>query len=146
VTMTFEQIRRFAQAPEGLARHLSESAAVMVDSVLGSTGNEGLEVLRFLFLSEFFEVVLTGPRENFKWLARFPNGYGASVIRNTNSYGGDSGLFELAVMSPGLSPGSSEVDYTTPITSDVRGFLSPGEAAALVWLISKLPTHPNANR
>ena len=31
-------------------------------------------------------------------LYSFPNGYGASVIKHKGSYGGDKGLWELAVL------------------------------------------------
>jgi len=47
----------------------------------------------------------------------FPNGYTASVV----SYGGDQGLYELAVMR------DDEVVYDTPITSDVLSHLTPEE-------------------
>jgi len=49
---------------------------------------------------------------------QFPNGYTASVIRGRCSYGGDDGLYELAVMHDG------ELIYDTPVTSDVEGFCS----------------------
>lgn len=48
----------------------------------------------------------------------FKNGYSASVSCHEFSYGGDQGLFEIAVMHNG------EIDYTTPITSDVLGYLT----------------------
>ena len=48
----------------------------------------------------------------------FPNGYGASVIKHDGSYGGKSGLWELAVLNNG------ELDYTTGITEDVIGHLT----------------------
>ena len=46
----------------------------------------------------------------------FPNGYGASVINNNASYG-----LELGVLYDG------ELDYSTPITSDVVGFIENEE-------------------
>ena len=50
--------------------------------------------------------------------ADFPNGYRASVIRGPHTYGGDRGLYELAVLRGG------KVVYDTPITDDVLGYLS----------------------
>ena len=41
----------------------------------------------------------------------FENGYGASVVRHEYSYGGKSGLYELAVLDS-----SGDLTYDTPIT------------------------------
>lgn len=64
----------------------------------------------------------------------FDNGRGASVIRFHGSHGGDAGLYELAVLD---SAGS--LDYTTPITSDVIGWLTEGEVTSLLRQIADLP-------
>jgi hypothetical protein len=69
--------------------------------------------------------------------AFFPNGYGASVIRGPASYGGDEGLYELAVLK-----GSAEdfnLDYTTPLTDDVLGHLSPEDVTEALRQIAALP-------
>ena len=50
---------------------------------------------------------------------QFPNGYGASIIKNSVSYGGKSGLYELAVLDE-----NSDITYDTPITNDVLGYLT----------------------
>ena len=63
----------------------------------------------------------------------FPNGYSASVIRSPYSYGGEFGLYELAVMSGG------SLDYSTPITDDVLGRLSEDEVTAALQQIAALP-------
>jgi hypothetical protein len=52
----------------------------------------------------------------------FPNGYGASVIKHDGSYGGNLGLWELAVLDD-----EGSLCYSTPITSDVIGHLSDEE-------------------
>lgn len=52
---------------------------------------------------------------------RFPNGYGASVIKNAISYGGDEGLWEVGVLK--FQANEPYLDYTTPITDDVIGYL-----------------------
>ena len=49
----------------------------------------------------------------------FQNGYGASVIKHDYSYGGKSGLWELAVLD-----NMGQVDSTTQITNDVIGHLT----------------------
>lgn len=53
---------------------------------------------------------------------KFPNGYGASVIRHKGSYGFKNGLWELAVLDS-----SGDLCYSTPITNDVIGYLTDEE-------------------
>ena len=81
----------------------------------------------------------------------FENRYGASVIRAghgtnsfTSSYGADEGLFELAVMicEPGEDPHDYEnygIDYTTPITDDVIGWLTENAVEKLLEKVASLP-------
>ena len=49
---------------------------------------------------------------------KFPNGYGASIVKHDGSYGGKSGLWELAVLE------GEELCYTSGITEDVVGHLT----------------------
>lgn len=70
-------------------------------------------------------------------LHRFENGYGASVIQGPYSYGGDEGLYELAVIVwEGLA---YELTYDTPITDDVLGYLTPEEVDEALARIEALP-------
>jgi hypothetical protein len=70
---------------------------------------------------------------------RFGNGFGASVIRSSYSYGGRSGLFELAVLKfDGESDRDYEITYDTPITSDVEGHLTDEAVDALLDRIQAL--------
>jgi hypothetical protein len=64
---------------------------------------------------------------------KFPNGYGASVVRGTFTYGGGRGLFELALL--GLD---GEICYAPPITDGVVGYLSPKEVIQILEDIRKL--------
>lgn len=70
---------------------------------------------------------------NQQAIAEFPNGYVASVIRGPWTYGGDRGLYELAVMRDGV------VVYDTPITDDVIGYLQPDDVTRLLADIAALP-------
>ena len=63
----------------------------------------------------------------------FANGYGASVIRNSYSYGHEYGLYELAVLKDG------RLCYSTPITSNVIGYLTADEVAEHLSQIEELP-------
>lgn len=47
------------------------------------------------------------------------------MVRHSGTYGGRSGLYELAVLNG--TQAKSELCYTTPITGDVLGYLTPEE-------------------
>ena len=51
------------------------------------------------------------------YVYEFENGYGASVVSHDVSYGGDRGLYEIAVLDSG-----GDLCYSTPITEDVIGY------------------------
>jgi hypothetical protein len=69
---------------------------------------------------------------------RFENNYGASVVRNPFSYGGASGLWELAVIRFN-EDNSFDLDYDTPITDDVIGYLTNEEVEEILQKIKQLP-------
>jgi len=69
---------------------------------------------------------------------KFDNNYGASVVKGEHTYGGDEGLWELAVVIFDTS-GGFNLCYTTPITSDVEGHLSDDEVEVLLAKIEALP-------
>lgn len=49
---------------------------------------------------------------------KFDNGWGISVIQNEFSYGGWSGLYEIAVLNS-----KEEISYESGLTEDVVGWL-----------------------
>ena len=63
---------------------------------------------------------------------KFPNGYGASVVKHQFSYGGKSDLWELAVLK------GEDLCYTTPLTSDVLGWLTDEDVQRGLKEIAKL--------
>ena len=62
----------------------------------------------------------------------FDHGYGASIVCTPFTYGGDKGLYELAVLK------DDELCYDTPITSDVIGYLRPEDVTDVMEKIQKL--------
>lgn len=59
-------------------------------------------------------------------LLRFPNGFGASVIQNSYSYGGSEGLWEVGVTRyRSDDPDDWMLCYDTDVTEDVVGHLIP---------------------
>lgn len=73
-------------------------------------------------------------------LFKFENGYGASVVSNEFSYGGDKGLWELAVVLVYENEGrlSWKLTYDTPITEDVLGWLTWEEVEETLKQIEEL--------
>ena len=70
--------------------------------------------------------------EGIQYEYSFPNGYGASVIKTTYSYGGEAGLWELAVLY------QDELCYTSGITEDVIGHLDSKKVKSLLEQIYEL--------
>ena len=70
-----------------------------------------------------------------KW--KFPNGFGASVIRHQYSYGGPSYLWELAILGK-----DDSLCYDTEITDDVIGHLTEDEVDEILRKIENLPEAP----
>ena len=64
---------------------------------------------------------------------QFENGYGASVVKGEYTYGGKDGLYELAVLDS-----NGDLTYSTPVTSDVEGYLSEDDVTKLLEQIQKL--------
>ena len=70
----------------------------------------------------------------------FDNGYGASVIKHKGSYGFSEGLWELAVIIWSDDVQSYNLDYSTPITDDVIGYLAESEVDSILKQIMELPS------
>ena len=77
----------------------------------------------------------------------FKNGYGASVTRGMNSYGGKEGLWELAVLKYRKEVwGYWDICYDTPITNDVIGGLDVAGVEKLLKRIEALPEAKSRKR
>jgi hypothetical protein len=63
----------------------------------------------------------------------FDNGYGASVVKTPYSYGGDRGLYELAVLDT-----DGHLTYDTPVTNDVIGYLRDIDVTEVMEKIQQL--------
>ena len=63
---------------------------------------------------------------------QFDNGYEVSVVRSEHSYGGNKGLYELAIFKDG------EICYDTPIMDDVIGYLRPEDVTDVMERVEKL--------
>jgi len=61
------------------------------------------------------------------------NGYGASIVKHSFSYGNDQGLWELAVLGK-----DGSLTYDIEITDDVLGYLSEEDVNETLLRISKL--------
>lgn len=74
----------------------------------------------------------------------FDNNYGASVVSHSFSYGGQHGKWELAVLKysgEGVRDDYANwpLNYDTPITDDVIGWLDESEVQGLLTQIKELP-------
>ena len=64
----------------------------------------------------------------------FENGWGASVVSHTFSYGGKNGLYELAVLNS-----DGDLDYNNSVAQgDVRGYLTEEDVNDLLTQIQNL--------
>lgn len=81
--------------------------------------------------------ILTKPLNGgVQMLYRFSNGYGASVVRHSFSYGSAQGFWEIAVIK--WSGEDFEIVYDTPITNDVIGYVPESEIKGYLSQIEAL--------
>ena len=96
-------------------------------------------------IQELLKEQVPQPVELRDWLGgtqeiyHFPNGYGASVVRNFGSYGGLDGNFELGVLKHDLEKDEWHLSYDTPVATDVLGYLERPEVRELLQQIQRLP-------
>lgn len=76
-------------------------------------------------------------REGKQAIVFFPNGYGASVIFSPFSSVCSIGRYELAVIEGDAN--EWDLCYTTPVTDDVIGWLTPRDVTKLLRQIAALP-------
>lgn len=72
-----------------------------------------------------------------QYIYRFPNGYSASIVKHSTSYGHACDLWELAVTTWGDA--GDNITYTTPITDDVIGNLNSSMVRDILGRIICLP-------
>lgn len=77
-------------------------------------------------------------KNEYARVVEFENGYGASIISHGRSYGGDQGLFEIAVLCA-VGTDDEQIVYDTPVTDDVVGYLDFAGVAAILKDIEELP-------
>jgi hypothetical protein len=64
---------------------------------------------------------------------QFDNGYGVSVVKTPYTYGGDRGLYELAVLDS-----NGELHYDNPVANgDVVGYLRKEDVTDAMLVIQK---------
>ena len=101
-----------------------------------------LEIVKFGHIDYLTDIRPHPAGPGWQLRYRFPNGYGASVIRwqmtiagySSGSYGAEAGLWELAVLDP-----AGEICYSTPITVDVLGWQTPEDINSALTQIMELP-------
>ena len=108
---------------------LSRRERVLLDP-LGASQKSDNPLKRFLINTDY---VNNGVQHRYK----FKNNYGASVVKHDFSYGGQSGLWELAVLDFSLDT-SGELCYTSGITDDVIGHLTWDNVQEFLYKIKQL--------
>ena len=67
------------------------------------------------------------------FIYEFNNGFGASVVQHSGSYGGNQGLYEIAVLDS-----DGDLCYSTPITDDVIGYANEDKVLDTLHRIKSL--------
>jgi len=111
---------------------------IETDGLINTSEQFGLSVNKLIELCDLhyktFEDIDFQPNwDGIAGKIMFANGYGASVIKHSTSYGGLRGLYELAVLD-----NDGKLTYDTSITDDVLGYLKPEEVTNYLIQIQDL--------
>jgi hypothetical protein len=82
---------------------------------------------------DFKTLKKTDTEDGIQYYYQAENGYGASIIQTTGSYGEKQGLWELAVLDS-----NGQITYDTFITGDVMDYLSEEEVNQTLEKIKNL--------
>ena len=74
---------------------------------------------------------------NFCKQTFFENGWGVSIVSHRGSYGGEKGLFEVAVLDH-----KKNFRYDSGVTQDVIGWLDFADVAKVIEEVKALPKCP----
>lgn len=89
-------------------------------------------------MSNIIDVKVRSLNGGVQTLVFFSNGYGASVVQHKYSYGGDRGLFEIAVLIGNMDKWN--ITYDTHITGDVLGYQNDDDVKNVLQQIRELPS------
>ena len=84
-------------------------------------------------MTDFKKLPSNPAHDGIQYTTTFQNGYGASIVQHSYSYGGTAGLWELAVIGK-----DGYVCYDTEITNDVLGYLTEKEVNETLDKIAQL--------
>lgn len=74
--------------------------------------------------------------DGIQYVFKFPNGYGASVIKTRYSYGSEQDLWEMALIFFD-EDGSSDLTYERDFDDDVKGYLTDDNVIELLEKIKQ---------
>ena len=74
---------------------------------------------------------------SIQYIYRFPNGYGASVVKHSGSYGHALDLWELSVTT--WDDNGDHLNYSTPIANSILGNLTGATVCDILGKIICLP-------
>ena len=96
-----------------------------------------MSVLGLKFIEEFKQYLVD---EDYGWgyhyIFRFPNNYGASVIKNPDSYGSTQDLWEMALIFFD-EDGDWNLTYERDFDDDVKGYLTDDNIIELLEKIKQ---------
>lgn len=90
------------------------------------------------FKNYIIDTVENKELNGIQYIFRFDNCYGASVVKNDVSYGHHDDQWELAVVIFDTDGTYLGIDYDTPITDDVLGYLTDKQVKETLEKIKNL--------
>ena len=87
------------------------------------------------------EDMLDPTRKGVKYRVYFPNGYGASIIKTSGSYGYEKDLWELALFSNRDGIGKWNIEYAELVGDDVLGYLTDEQVNKVLKYIFEGKVH-----
>lgn len=81
----------------------------------------------------FLELPSNPLHEGIQFHFKAKNGYGASIVRHSFSYGSKQGLWEVAILDK-----DGSITYDTPITDNVLGYLTEEEVNEILLAVEEL--------